>query len=143
MCLMRPKQNLFCFVCFFLKYEAARNMYSSYIYSVISYCIRAWRSVSRCTSRCDGLKIIRKTIVKNLFSKISQNDSCIFRQARILILDHIYKLNVTSYIFNILKYGKYPTLRSSLYMSYPSYSYYTQKKVITCCYPTLGLKPFG
>ena len=97
---LKSKLSQLCGVSFrlskLLNYEAARNMYHSYTYSV-----------SQCTSRCDGLKPIHKKIVKNLFMNFFQNNLCIFRQTRILKLDHTYRLNVASYRFNTLKQEKY------------------------------------
>ena len=120
----------------FLNYEAGRNMYSSCIFSVIFYCIGVWGGVSLWTSRCNGLKIIHKRIVKNLFSKIVPNNLWIFRQWEIFELNHTYKMNVASYMFNIFKQGKYYTLRSSLYMSYPSHNYHTRNSnVMLLPYP--------
>ena len=45
---------------------------------------------------------------------------------RILKIDDFYNLTVASYMYNFLKHIKYPTLRSSLYMSYPSHNYRTR-----------------
>ena len=66
-------------------------------------------------------------IVENLLSNLFfQNSLCIFRRERILNQDHIHNLRVFSFMFNILKHKKIPTLRSSLNISYPSHSNYTR-----------------
>ena len=52
----------------FLKLQAAKNMYKSCKYPVISYCIGVWGGVYQWTSRCNVLNIIHKRLVKNLFS---------------------------------------------------------------------------
>ena len=95
--------------------------------------------MSQCASRFDALKRIQKIKVKKLFSKFSQNNVCIFKQASILKLDHINKLNAASGIFNILNCGKYSTLRSSPVCRTLSIAI-TQEIVMTCGYHTLGLK---
>ena len=43
-----------------------------------------------------------------------------------MTLEHVYKLIVASYVFNILTNENVPTLRSLLYMSHPSYKYHTR-----------------
>ena len=48
--------------------------------------------------------------------------SFIIRQAWVLKLVHIYRVWITSYIFNIRKHEKCPTFRSSCYMSYSAHS---------------------
>ena len=72
-------------------------------------------------------KISLKDNLKHVLEVFFQKDFCIFRQARILKLVPIYKLNVVFCIFNVMKHEKYPTLKSSLYMSIPSHSYHTKK----------------
>ena len=98
---------------------------ATHAYTLLSYCIGVWGGGSQCTSRCDGLMRIHKKLVKKLFSKFFQNNIWFFRQAIVLKRGHIYKLNVASNMFNILKDGKYPTLTSSFYMLHPRYSYHT------------------
>ena len=111
----------------FLNYEAARNMYNSSIYSVRSLCIVVRGGVSQCISRCDGLKRIHKKLVIKMFSMFILFILFILSDKReISKLDHIYKWNVASYMLNILKHGKYPMLRSSLYKSYPSHNDHTR-----------------
>ena len=102
---------------------------------MLSYCIGVWGGVSQCTSRCDDISRIHRKIVKNLFSKFFINSRCIFRETRILKIDDIYKLTAASYMYNILKHNKYPTLRSSLYMSYPSHNYHTRNEDMLVPYP--------
>ena len=127
---LKSKLSQLCGVSFrlskFLNFQAAKNMYNSCIYSVISYCIGVWGGVSQCTSRCNVLNRIHKRILKNLFSKFFQNSRCIFKDAKILKIDQIYQLNVASYMYNILKQRKYPMLRPSLCISYPSHNYLTR-----------------
>ena len=127
---LKGKLSQLCGVSFrlskFLDFQSAKNMYNSCIYSVLSYCIGVWGGVSQCTSRCDGISRIHKKIVKNLFSKFFINCRCIFRETRILKIDDIYKLTAATYMYSILKHNKYPTLRSSLDMSYPSHNYHTR-----------------
>ena len=101
-------------------------MYNSSIYSVLSYCVGVWGGVSQCTSRSDDISRIHRKLVRNLFSKFFNNSRCIFRETRILKIDDICKLTAASYMFNILKHNKYPTLRSSLHMSYPNHNYHTR-----------------
>ena len=69
---LKSKLSQLCGVSFrlskFLNFQAAKNMYNSCIYSVISYCIGVWGGVTQITSRCNILNIIHWKIVKNLFS---------------------------------------------------------------------------
>ena len=52
---------------YFKVFEAAKNMYNSCMYSVISYCVEVRGRVSHCKSRCNVFNIIRMRKVKNLF----------------------------------------------------------------------------
>ena len=79
--------------------------------------------MSQFTSRCDDSKRNRKEIIRNMFLDFFHNKLCNFEGAIKLKLDHIYKLTVVSCMFNILESEKYPTYKSSLYMSYPRHSY--------------------
>ena len=101
-------------------------MYNSCIYSVLSYCKGVLGGVSQCTSRCDDISRIHREIVKNMFLKFFINSFCIFRETRIFKIDDNYKLTAASYMYNILKHYKYPTLRSSVYMLYPSHNNHTR-----------------
>ena len=100
-------------------------MYNSCIYSVLFYCIGVWGGVSQCTSSCDDLGRNHRKIFKNLFS-IFFNRRCIFRETRNLKIYNIYKLMAASHVYKILKQNKYPILRSSHNVSYPSHYYHTR-----------------
>ena len=79
-------------------------------------------------------KILSDARVWKVFIQVSQelvpefffqNKLCIFRQARFLKLDHIYKLNFYFYVLNISKFWKYPRLSFFLCVLYPSQRYQT------------------
>ena len=101
-------------------------MFSSCISSVLSYCIGVWGGVFHCTSCCDDISRIHRKIVKYLFSNFFINSCCFLRETGILKNEDIYKLTEALYMYNIFKYNKYPCLRFSLYMSYPSHDYHTR-----------------
>ena len=81
---------------------------------------------SQCTSRCNALYRAHMRIVEQLISKWFLSSRCVYQEARILKIYLIYKLNVAYYLYNILNQGKYPTLRPSLCISYPSNKYVTK-----------------
>ena len=110
----------------FLNLQAAKNLYYSCIFSVITYCIGIWGGVSQCTSRCDDIDRIHRRIVKNLFCSFYPNADCIFKVTKILKIADIYRMNAASYMYSVLKHGKYPTLRSTLDVSYPNHEYSTR-----------------
>ena len=115
----------------FLNFQVSKNIYISCTHFVISYCIGVWGDVSQCTSWCNDSNRIHRRIVENLFSMFYffQSIRCIFNVAGILKNYQVYKLSVASFMCNISKQGKYPMLRSSLCMSYPSHNYITRKKI--------------
>ena len=69
---LKTKLSLLCDVMFqlsnFFDFHASKNMYSSCINSVISYCIGVWGGVSQRTSRCGIPNMVHKEILKILFS---------------------------------------------------------------------------
>ena len=83
-------------------------------------------SVGWCISVHISTQCSYKRIVKSLFTKCFQNSRCIFEETRILNFGQFYNLNEASYMYNILNQGKYPTLRASLCISYPSHNYVTR-----------------
>ena len=112
----------------FLNLQAAKNLYYSCIFSVISYCIGIWGGVSQCTSRCNDINRIHGRIVKNLFCNFYPNADCIFKVTKILKIAGIYGMNAASYMYNVMKHGKFPTLRSILDISYPNHEFSTRSR---------------
>ena len=100
---IKIKLSELCEVLFSLS-KLLRYTLSDCIY--ISYSIGVWSDILQCTSRRNGLKLIHKkkylTICIWMFLKFFIT----FRQVRISKLKHIHKLNVASYMFNILKREK-------------------------------------
>ena len=63
----------------FLNFPAAKNMYSSCIFSVTFYCIRVRGCVSQCTFRCIVLNRNHRRMDKNLIPKFFfQSKRCFF-----------------------------------------------------------------
>ena len=98
-------------------FQATKNMCIPCIYSVISHCIGLFGGVSQRTSRSNVLNSLQKRIVKKILKVFFQNSRRIFKEARILKIDKINKLNLNSYMYNILKHGKCPKLGPSLYIT--------------------------
>ena len=88
------------------------------------------------------IKQIKKNIVKKLFPKCLQNNVCIFGSARMLKLDHIYKLNVASFMFNIKQMENF-LHKDPLSIFLTPAKAITQQLVKTCCYHTVELKLLG
>ena len=112
----------------FVNKKAAKNLYYSCVYSIVSYCIATWGGVLLCTHRCDALLRLQSKIIKNLFGKFfpSSSVACLFRELEILKLDDVYRLRVSIYMYRILVLGECPTLLNNLELLYPEHSHNTR-----------------
>ena len=104
----------------FLHFQAV-NLYKTFLYSNFRVMCQSLPSRSR------DLNILHKKLFKNLRLGLFHNNRCVFRETRNQIPYHIYKMSFALYISNTSKSGKFPRLRSSCHMSYPSYNYQFRK----------------
>ena len=109
-----------------LNFKTARNFYYSCVYSVLSYCIAVWGGVLECTHRADCLISLHARIIKLLFSKYYPDGSCPFKNGKILKLGDIYRLNVSIYMFKVVKLNSCHILRNNLDLTWPEHSYSTR-----------------
>ena len=128
--LLKSKIGQLCGVAYRLRdkfnQQAARNFYYGCVYSLLSYCIAVWGGVTQCTRRCEALDRLHTRTVNNLFSKFCEPGECILENMKILKLPDIYRLRVATYMYKVLKNNMYPSLQSSLDLSYPDHGYPTR-----------------
>ena len=72
------------------------------------------------------LKKLHGRIVKNIFSKFYSGNNCIFKEAKILKIDDIYKFRVALFMFKVLKLNQYPSLQNNLNLFYPGHDHATR-----------------
>ena len=106
--------------------NAATNLYYSGFYAIATYCISCYGGVMMCSRRCDSLLRIQKRVVKNLFSKFFPNSANLYKDAKILKLNDVYRLRVSSYMFRIIVLNECPTIRSSLRLDYAQHGHNTR-----------------
>ena len=107
--------------------RAAKNMYYSCVYSVLTYALGVWGGVGMCTGRCSRLNSLHKRVVKNLFKKFYPDDeSCLFKQMSLLKLKDIYRLRVCVYVYRVIKLNQFPSLQGALDLREQSHSYATR-----------------
>ena len=129
---INTKLSRFCGITYRLKnklnLKSARNIYFSFIYSTITYCLVIWGGVATCTQRCDRTMNLHRRIVKNLFGKHYRRVDCLFKAAGILKFTDIYKFLIGIYMYKILKLALYPSLSEGLNLTLPSHNYNTRDR---------------
>ena len=63
---------------------------------------------------------------KNIFSKFYSGNNCVFKEAKILKIDDIYKFRVALYMYKVLKFNQYPSLQNNLNLFYPGHDHATR-----------------
>ena len=81
-----------------------------------------------CTSRCSRINSLHKRIVKNLFQNFVSDEGDIFKAAKILKLEEIYKLNVSVTMYKVMKLGEVDSIGESLDIQYPMHQYETRSR---------------
>ena len=86
----------------YLNLNAAKKMYFSFVYSVLSYCVVVWGGAI--TNSYVGRKLIERheKIVQNLFRKFSNPNSCFFKSHKLLKLEDIHKFYAAIYMYKII-----------------------------------------
>lgn len=107
-----------------LDIKAAKNVYYTCVYSILTYCICTWGGVFQETSRGDRLLRLQKGIMKNLFKDFHPNASCLFKSMHILKLNDIHKLYASIYMFKVLKLNLMPTVQENLNLNFPNHEHY-------------------
>ena len=71
---------------------------------------------------------LHKRIVKNLFQNFVSGEGDIFKAAKILKLEEIYKLNVSVTMYKVMKLGEVDSIGESLDIQYPMHQYETRSR---------------
>ena len=82
----------------------AKDMYNSYVYSFLEFCIPVWGGVLTFAHREHSLKSLDKRTVKNLFAKFCRNGGRVFKGVEILKLEGSYKFNVAGNMYKMLNW---------------------------------------
>ena len=109
-----------------LDMRAAKNVYFSCIYSVLTYCICIFGGVFQNSQRGKRLISLHNKSVKNLFCKFCLSGGCIFKQMKLLKLIDIHKLYVCIYMYKMISLNEVPTLQKNMNLQYPSHNYETR-----------------
>ena len=87
-----------------------------------------WRGAITATYR--GKKLIARhdRLVTKTFAKFYQGNWCVFKAARLLNLDYIYKFCICVQVFKALKLKENPVVESSIECNFPSHDYATRNR---------------
>ena len=107
---------------------AAKNYYYSCTYSTLIYCITVWGGAITASYRGKKLVERHERLVNKIFGKFYLTNSSIFKAARLLNLDEIYKFHVCVQMFKALKLNKNPVVASSIECNFPEHNYATRNR---------------
>jgi hypothetical protein len=111
-----------------LNLDSAKNLYYSFTYSAISYCICVYGGLFLCSERGNKIKKLQKRIILNLFCPHYRNLSFseILQREELLKVEDIYKLQVGCYMYKILYLNDYQFLKDYICPAYPDHGYNTR-----------------
>ena len=111
-----------------LDVRAAKNIYFSCVYSVLTFSICVYGGVLQCTQRAQRLINYHEKVVKNLFSKFCPESTCLFKHLKLLKLRDIHKLYAAIYVFKVTKLNECPTVKKNLNLKFPQHHHYTRSR---------------
>jgi hypothetical protein len=120
-----------------LNLNSAKNIYYSFTYSALSYCICIYGGVLICTERGNKIKKLHKRIVLNLFGPHYHNmNYCeILQHEEILKVEDVYRLQVGCYMYKILFLNKYQFLKEYISPVNPDHVHYTRNNDFILPFP--------
>ena len=108
--------------------QAARQFYYGMVYSNFTYGLAAYGGVFHVTERGRPIISAQKRIMKNLFTKFYPESDCLFKAMRILKIQDVYKLRVSTMMHKILYFNEMPLLARNLNLQSAQHSYNTPRK---------------
>ena len=87
-----------------------------------------WGGVLLNCSRGQVLIKLQKRIVKNLFTKHSHENSCLFKQFKLLKIIDIYKLYCSIHMFRLLVLNQNPHLQNNIIINHRHHEYDTRNR---------------
>jgi hypothetical protein len=116
---------------------SAKNLYYSFTYSAISYCICVYGGVFICTERGNKIKKLHRRIILNLFSSHypNLNFNEILRHEEILKVEDVYRLKVGCYMYKIIYKNDYQFLKEYISPMYPDHTYNTRNNEFILPFP--------
>ena len=111
----------------FINFTAAKNVYYSCAYSVLSYCILAWGGASQCSNRACNILKVQTRIMKDLFSPfINSAQGSLFKYTEILKFPDVYRYKVGVHMYKIMILNEASSLANALDIGYPEHGYETR-----------------
>ena len=88
---------------YYLNAGAAKNLYFSFIYFSLVYCICIWGGILQCTQRGRLLVKYHEKIVLHIFNRSIPEIICIIKIYKYIILLDLHKFSVSIYTHKMLK----------------------------------------
>ena len=99
----------------YLNRKSLVNLYNSYIYPYLIYCVESWGNVANC--HLDPLYILQKKIVRIItFSNYDVHSQVIFKELNILPLYHLIQNRISFMMYKHVN-GLLPDVMSELYVN--------------------------
>ena len=109
----------------YLDIGSAKKYYYAFVYSSLTYCITVWGGILQSTRFGGCLSRLQDKIVRNLFSKFS-NESNLFKEIKLLKVYDIHRMYVSVYMFRMVVLNNCPVLDDAVNLDYPTHSYPTR-----------------
>ena len=109
-----------------LDIRAAKNVYYSCVYSIVSYGISVWGGALNCNHRADCLIRLQKHILNNLFSKFYPENINIHVREFFFKISDIYRMRVAVLMYRVLVLNELPSLRNNIILTPAPHDYNTR-----------------